>query len=144
MGAIVRGLAAAMLLAAVPPQAQPPPTAAVGTAQIRGSVRGASDDAPIARARVTAIADVLPEARVTLSGADGKYSLTDLPAGSYTVTVSRTGFAAQTWGQGRSFTGTPIVLASAQQALSIDFALVSGASIVGRVLDEDGTVLAGA
>ena len=141
-----RGLVAAILISAPPLQArqQPPAQPAPSWSQIRGIVRNAADDAPIARARVIATADVLPEARVTLSGADGRYTLTDLPAGSYTVSVTRTGYAPQTWGHGRSLAGTPIGLGSGQQLPAIDFALVQGATIVGRVMDEDGSPLAGA
>jgi len=141
-----RGLVAAILISAPPLQArqQPPAQPAPSSSQIRGIVRNAADDAPIARARVIATADVLPEARVTLSGADGRYTLTDLPAGSYTVSVTRTGYAPQTWGHGRSLAGTPIGLGSGQQLPAIDFALVQGATIVGRVMDEDGSPLAGA
>ena len=141
-----RGLVAAILISAPPLQArqQPPAQPAPSSSQIRGIVRNAADDAPIARARVMATADALPEARVTLSGADGRYTLADLPAGSYTVSVTRTGYAPQTWGQGRSLAGTPIGLGSGQQLPAIDFALVQGATIVGRVMDEDGSPLAGA
>jgi hypothetical protein len=137
-----RGLVATILISAPPLQARQQP--APSSSQIRGIVRNAADDAPIARARVIATADVLPEARVTLSGADGRYTLAGLPAGSYTVSVTRTGYAPQTWGQGRSLSGTPIGLGSGQQLPAIDFALVQGATIVGRVMDEDGSPLAGA
>ena len=123
--------------------AQPAAQAVTGTAEIRGTVR-TTDDKPIGRARVMAAADVLPEPRVAISGADGKYAITDLPAGSYTVTVTRTGYATQAWGQARTMTGTPIALASAQQAANIDFSLVVGGSITGRILDEDGSPFAGA
>jgi len=141
-----RGLIAAILIATPSLQArqQPPAQPAPSTSQIRGTVRSGPDDAPIARARVMATADVLPEPRVTLSGADGKYALADLPAGSYIVSVTRTGYAPQTWGQARSLTGTPIGLGSGQQLASVDFTLVAGASIVGRILDEDGSPFAGA
>src|SRR5262249_57035655 len=118
--------------------------AAAGTAEIRGVVRNASDDKPIGRARVSVAADILPEPRVVISGADGGYAITNLPAGSYTVTVTRTGYAPQTWGQARSLTGTPVVLASAQHAANVDFSLVEGGSIAGRILDEDGSPFGGA
>jgi len=118
--------------------------AAAGTAEIRGVVRNASDDKPIGRARVSVAADILPEPRVVISGADGGYAITNLPAGSYTVTVTRTGYAPQTWGQARSLTGMPVVLASAQHAANTDFSLVEGGSVVGRILDEDGSAFGGA
>ena len=57
---------------AAPAQAAPSPA---GTAQIRGVIKSSSDESAIGRARVIAAADVLPEPRVTISGADGKYTL---------------------------------------------------------------------
>jgi hypothetical protein len=127
-----------------PPAPAQAPAPAVGTAQISGVIKNASDDSPIARARVSAAADVLPQPRVTLSGADGKYSLTDLPAGSYTISVARTGYARQAYSQGHSITSTPIALASGQPMRNVDFALVPGGFIAGRVFDEDGSPFAGA
>ena len=126
---------------ATPAQAPAPPP---GTAHITGVVKNANDDSPVARARVSAAADILPEPRVTLSEADGRYSLADLPAGSYTVSVTRTGYAPQTYSKGRSITPTRIAVTDAQRAANIDFALVPGGFISGRILDEDGSPFAGA
>jgi hypothetical protein len=141
-----RGLAGWVLVAAIAacptPGAQGQPAAQPG--QIRGRVTNASTEAPLARARVTATADALPEPRVTITGADGRYTLADLPPGAYTVSVTRTGFAPQTWGQGRTLAGTPVAVATGQPASTVDFALVPGGSIAGRILDEDGTPFAGA
>jgi hypothetical protein len=142
-----RGLAGWLLLAAIaacPPPVASAQTPAATTGEIRGIVRHASTDAPLGRARVIAAGVVLPEPRVTITGADGRYTLADLPPGAYTVSVTRTGFAPQTWGQGRSITGTPVAVAAGQPVTAIDFALVPGGSIVGRILDEDGTPFAGA
>jgi hypothetical protein len=131
------------------PPSQPPPTtpprdsAATGTAQIRGVIRSTSDDRPLTRARVSVISDALPEPRVAISGADGRYAITDLPPGSYIVSATRSGYAPQTYGQGRVVTGTPVVLADGQQ-IAIDLPMTPGGFIVGRILDEDGTPFAGA
>jgi hypothetical protein len=126
---------------AAPVQAAPP---AAGTAQISGVIKSSSDDSAVGRARVIAASDALPEARVTISAADGKYALTELPAGSYTVTVTRTGYAPQVYATGRATVSTPIVVANAQHVANVDFALVPGGFIAGRILDEDGTPFAGA
>ena len=133
-------------LPAQPPSTTQPPSpaaAATGTAQIRGLIRSTSDDRPLSRARVSVVSDVLPEPRVAISGADGRYAITDLPAGSYIVSATRSGYAPQTYGQGRTLTGVPVVLAEAQQA-AIDLPLTPGGFISGRILDEDGTPFAGA
>ena len=125
-------------------QAAAPTSPAAATAQISGTVRNAADDKPLARARVLAVSPGLPEPRVTISGADGKYTIADLPAGAYTVTATRSGFAPLTYGQARTITGTPVPLTGGQRATSIDFPLVAGGVIVGRILDEDGAPFAGA
>jgi hypothetical protein len=134
---------AASLAAGTITATQAPAPAAPDLAQIAGAVRSAADDAPIARARVVAVA-ADAEPHVALSGADGKYVLADLPAGSYTLTVTRTGYAPHTYGQGRTLAGTPVVLAPAQRLANVDVALVPGGHISGRILDEDGTPFAGA
>jgi hypothetical protein len=144
--------AALLVLVAAGAAAQPPkpapagqsPVPLAGTARISGIVKNASDDTPIGRARVSASADALPEPRVALSEANGQYALNDLPAGSYTITVTRTGFAPQTYALGRSINATPIVVTAGQAVPRIDFALVPGGSINGRILDEDGSPFAGA
>jgi Carboxypeptidase regulatory-like domain len=115
-----------------------------GTARISGIVKSAADDAPLARARVMATSPALPEPRVAITGADGKYAITDLPAGTYTLTATRTGFVSSRYGQGRAMTGTPVAVTNGQQLAGIDLALVAGGVIAGRILDEDGAPFAGA
>ena len=126
------------------PAGQPAPAPPPATAQIAGIIKNSADDVPVARARVSATAEVLPEPRVVLSGPDGKYALGDLPAGTYTLSVTRTGFVPQTYSTGRAILPSPITLTAGQQAGAIDFALVPGGYIAGRILDEDGTPFAGA
>jgi Carboxypeptidase regulatory-like domain len=148
-------LGAALVLVAAGASAQPPPATPPatpgqspiplgGAGSISGIVKNANDDAPIGRARVSVAADALPEPRVTLSEANGRYSLIDLPAGSYTITVTHTGFAPQIYASGRSINATPIVVGKGQAIPGIDFALVPGGSIAGRIFDEDGSPFAGA
>jgi hypothetical protein len=140
--AVGAGIAAAQTPAQTRPQAAPATPS--GTAQIGGVIKSAADDKPLARARVVAIADVLPEPRAVITDPDGKYLFPDLPAGAYIITATRTGYAPQTYGQGRTATGTPVTVTSTQQLAGIDMALAPGGLIVGRILDEDGTPFAGA
>ncbi|HVD93792.1 MAG TPA: carboxypeptidase-like regulatory domain-containing protein [Vicinamibacterales bacterium] len=145
---IARGLTEAMMIAILTQtQTQPPrsgQTPVAGAAQISGLVKSAAGDAPIGRARVSAMSDALPEARVTISRADGTYAITDLPAGNYTISVTRTGFAPQAYGQARAQAGTPIAVGAGEHVRGIDVALVPAGSISGRIMDEDGTPFAGA
>ena len=122
-------------------QARPP---APGGARISGTVKNAADDAPLSRARVVAQTTPASDPHVALTGADGKYVIADLPPGSYTISVTRSGYAAQTYGSARQPDGLPVPIAAGQTATTIDFALVSARAITGRILDEDGTPFAGA
>jgi protocatechuate 3,4-dioxygenase beta subunit len=145
MTLVLVAVAAAHLAAAQSRPAAPTPQApSVATARISGAVKNAGDDAPLARARVMAVSPGLSEPRVTLTGADGKYTIPDLPAGAYTITATRTGFAPYSYGQGRTVTGTPVSVTGGQQLTGIDLPLVAGGVIAGRILDEDGAPFAGA
>lgn len=141
--AVAQLAAGAQAKPATPPPVAPGPPAA-GTAQISGTVRNAADDKPLSRARVLAVSPGLPEPRVTISGADGKYTIADLPAGAYTVTATHSGFAPLTYGEARTITGTPVSVTTGQRVTGLDFPLVAGGVIVGRILDEDGAPFAGA
>src|SRR5204863_4311386 len=71
-------------------------------------------------------------------------SFGDLPAGRYSVSVSRNGYVALQFGQQRPFeSGKPLELANGQTADKIDFALPRGGVIAGRITDEVGEPLAG-
>jgi hypothetical protein len=144
MPTVLAGLLACGLLAQSGSAAPQPPASAIGAAQISGTVRSADDDKPLARARVVASADVLHEPRATITNGDGTYTLSDLPAGAYTVSATRTGYAAQVYGQGRTSAGTPVTLVAGQKTGNIDMRLAPGGVIAGRILDEDGSPFAGA
>src|SRR4051794_19592391 len=110
-------------------QTRPPAAAAApplaGTARISGTVKNAADDAPLARARVMAVSQTTPDPHVAITGSDGKYTFSDLPAGAYTVTATRTGFAPFTFGQVRSIGGTAVRVTTGQQTAGIDLPLVA-------------------
>lgn len=144
VGAVIALFAAD--IAALEQLPQPPvrPAAPVATGSIAGAVRSAADAAPVARARIIASSPALAQPRVTLSGADGRYAIPALPAGTYTVTATRTGYATQTFGSGRGTASAGVTVTDGQAVVGIDFALIRAGAIAGRILDEDGTPLAGA
>ena len=79
-----------------------------------------------------------------LTDDNGIFDFTELPAGRYTLTVSKSGFVALSYGQRRPLqAGTPLQLADGQQLKDIDFQLPRGSVIGGRVLDEDGDAMPG-
>jgi hypothetical protein len=117
---------------------------------IRGRVVLADTGAPVRRAEVQA-QGLLQDARstpngrrpyVALTDVDGRFELRDLPAGSWTVRVSKTGLVTRQYGQrAPSGPGESIVLAEGQQ-FTADFALMRGGVITGRVFDDAGDPIA--
>jgi len=104
----------------------------------------ADDRRPLARARVTVSSPALPEARVVITGPDGRYEFGNLPAGPYSVTVRRTGFASQRFGDRRSAGSATVPVADGQRVTGIDIALLPAGVIAGQILDEDNQPFAGA
>lgn len=136
------------------PQTRPPakPTGApatqkappVATGSIAGLVMDAESRAPLARARVTLTSPALSEPRVALSGRDGAYVFRTLPAGAYSVVVTRTGYAPRQYGERRTAAPMTVAVATGQSVTGIDVALQRAGVIVGQILDEDNVPFAGA
>ncbi len=84
-----------------PPRDQRP-VAKTGTATIRGRVLAGDTGRPLRRVRITVSAPELAgNNRTASTDADGRYELTELPAGQYTVTVNRSGYLTLRYGQRR-------------------------------------------
>jgi carboxypeptidase family protein len=112
--------------------------------RITGRVVAADNGRPVKRARVFVSAIELPGGRGMLTDDNGVFDFTELPAGRYTLTVSKTGFVALSYGQRRPLqAGTPLQLTEDQQLKGIQFQLPRGSVIGGRVLDEDGDAMPG-
>src|SRR3954470_3418316 len=124
---------------AQPKDVPPPPSG-----RITGRVLAADNGRPVKRARVFVSSVELPGGRGMLTDDNGLFDLTELPAGRYTLTVSKSGFVALSYGQRRPLqAGTPLQLADGQQLKGIGFQLPRGSVIGGRVLDEDGEAMPG-
>jgi protocatechuate 3,4-dioxygenase beta subunit len=122
------------------PKDTPPPPAG----RITGRVLAADNGRPVKRARVFATAAELPGGRGMLTDDSGGFDLTELPAGRYSLSVSKSGFVALSYGQRRPLqAGTPLQLADGQQMKGIEFQLPRGSVVSGRVLDEDGDAMPG-
>ena len=131
-----------------PPRAQLPTrdgaAVATGTARIRGRVVAADNGNPLRRATIRISAAELRVNRSVNTDAEGRYEFTELPAGRYSVFVSRNGYVSLQFGQRRPFeTGRPLDVSSAQIVEKIDFALPRGGVIAGRVTDELGEPISG-
>jgi hypothetical protein len=112
--------------------------------RIAGRVLTADTGRPVSRARVLINAAEVPGGRGTTTDADGTYEFTELPAGRYSVNVSKTGFISLSYGQRRPLqAGTPLQLGDGQQLGGIDFRLPRGSVIAGHVMDESGDPMPG-
>src|SRR5262245_23335667 len=127
-----------------PPRDPRGPTV-TGTAVIRGRIFASDTGRPLRRARVQVNAPELAgEERMTSTNADGRYEIKDLPAGRYTVTVTRSGYLRLSYGQRRPYEqGKPLQVADRQSVENVDFTLPRMSLITGRVLDEANEPIAG-
>jgi hypothetical protein len=116
-----------------------------GTSVMRGIIVTADNGAPIRRAQVRVVSPEVRESRVTTTDTQGRFEIKELPAGRYTMTVSKAGFVTLQYGQRRpSESGTPIELADAQSLDKLSVALPRGSVLGGRIVDEFGEPVANA
>jgi hypothetical protein len=125
-----------------PAQTQDAPPPPMG--RITGRVIASDNGRPVKRARVFVTAVELPGGRGMMTDDQGIFDISELPAGRYTLTVSKTGFVSLSYGQRRPLqAGTPLQLNDGQTLKGIEFQLPRGSVIGGRVLDEDGEAMPG-
>lgn len=136
-----RGIALCVVfvLAGGSTEAQQPATNATGTATIRGRVVAAQTGAPIRGADVRLSGVTFRNAE---AGEDGRFEITGLPAGRYTLQAVKVGFAIANSSPinidpGRSFTVTD------GQTVTRDIMLQRGGVITGRIVDEAGDPVTG-
>jgi 5-hydroxyisourate hydrolase-like protein (transthyretin family) len=110
-----------------------------GNAKITGRVVSAETGGPIRRAQVRLTSRDARVTRQTLTDNDGRYELGSLAAGRYRLYVSKSGYVALEYGQGRAFeTGKPLDIVEGQVLDRLDFSLPRGSVITGRITDEYG------
>ncbi len=133
------------------------PTPPVGTATITGRVVAAETGQPLARATVTASPSASTAQRGSEPGGlrgpgmsrnqrlaartddQGRYTIANVPAGEYTLTARRAGFVDTGFGQLTSRTPPRAVLVGENGTVrAIDFQLLRGGVIIGRVTTETG------
>jgi hypothetical protein len=128
-------------------QRTPPRDATVekkGTAIVRGKIVNA-EGRPLRRVQLRLSGEAIPEGRTASTNGQGRFEITELPAGRYTLNASRAGYLGLSYGQSRpGEQGRPIELADAQVFPNADFTLQHTALISGHVFDEAGEPLAGA
>ncbi len=115
-----------------------------GTAIVRGKIVNA-EGRPLRRVQLRLSGEAIPEGRTASTNGLGRFEITELPAGRYTLNASRAGYLGLSFGQSRpGEQGRPIELADAQVFATADFVLQHTALISGHVFDEAGEPLAGA
>lgn len=113
------------------------------TGTVRGRVIDGHTAAPLRRVQVRISSNELQESRVVITDAQGRYEVTDLPAGRYNVSASKGGYVLLVFGQKRPFEpGRPIELHAGEVLEKIDFGLPRGAAVDGRIVDEVGEPVA--
>lgn len=131
------------------PAGEPVPAGAtsrtnLATGSLAGAIVSSTDRAPLARARVILTSQVLTEPRVTIAGVNGAYRFDRLPAGSYSLTASASGYAPQEYGARRAAPAAAVPLNDGQAITGIDIALQPAGVIAGQIRDEDGRPFVGA
>jgi uncharacterized protein (DUF2141 family) len=82
--------------------------------------------------------------RSTVTDDSGRFSFTDLPAGSFTVTASKAAYVTTAYGTaGSGGAGTAVTLTAGQHVTTITIVLPRGAVITGTVKDQNGEAAPG-
>lgn len=142
-------IALAVLSLALPAQTQAPtpapPVPTTGTASIAGTVVNDEERAaPVRRAVVTMSGQGLVPSRSAITDDDGRFLIERLPAGRFTVSVSRASFVTSIYGAKRpGKPGTPVAIAAGQRVTGLSVKIWRGAVIAGVVRTEDGQPAAG-
>ena len=127
------------------------PVPEVGTATLSGRVVSTETGLPLRRATVSAMSTRPPtpprrgeffapqrpfSAR---TDEDGRFQIRELPAGEYTLTARRAGYVDQSYGQvAQNAPGRRVSVAEGAAVGPLQFSLVRGGVITGRVVDESG------
>jgi hypothetical protein len=112
--------------------------ATIGTGSLSGIVVD-DEDRPVRRAVVTLTGDQLRPSRGAITDDEGRFTLTGLPAGRFTLTVARGAYVSSAYGAKRpGRPGTGIVLSAGQAVTDLSVRLWRGAVVAGVVRDERG------
>ena len=115
----------------------PPPPANADLASLSGAVTNSVTGAPVLRAHVSIRSSGGSEQQYgAVTNGEGKFTMTQLPPGHYTVTVERTGFVMPQNRAGTSF--TDVKLSQGDKKENFSLTLVPTGAIGGRVLDAAG------
>jgi hypothetical protein len=136
-------IAAALLLAALvaqapqsPPRDLPVAVKTPPTAEVSGRVIS-TDKQPLRRAIVRLSSATLLAPRVVRTDLEGRYTFANLPAGRFTLRVTKAGYLALDYGQRRPFEqGRRLELRAGEKLRGVDVTLPRAAAISGTILDD--------
>lgn len=113
-----------------------------GSARIAGTVKDQTG-APVRRATVTISGDMRLD-RMTVTDEEGRFALTDLPSGRFTITAKKAGYPQVSHGAKRPHRpGAGLFLQEGEQATGLNLVLARGAALTGTVYDELGVPMPG-
>ena len=117
----------------------------VPKATLRGHVYARATGAPLKRAQLTLVPASRPADRVeTSTDEQGAYEFQNVERGSYTLRCSRNGYVRAFYGQkGPNQPPVRLTVRPGQELKHLDFQLIRGGVISGRVLDAEGEPLSG-
>ena len=120
-----------------------PPT--TGTGSVTGRVvTDETDPTPVRRAVVSLTGDGLRPSRGAITDDEGRFRIATLPAGRFTLTVSRASFITSAYGARRAGrAGTAIVVRDGEAVNDLVVRLWRGAAVAGVIRDETGTPVEG-
>jgi len=116
-----------------------------GTSSVAGVVVTDEDQPrPVRRAIVTLSGTALRPTRGAITDDEGRFTLENLPAGLFTLTVSRASFITSAYGARRpGRPGTAIAVGEGQHVDRLVVTLWRGAAIAGAITDENGAPVSG-
>src|SRR5579864_1083551 len=118
--------------------AMPQPATSGGNYRIAGTVVSKLDGHPLSRARITARDAKDPQKFASVvTGEDGKFEFTAVPAGKYDLSGAKRGFIAAAYDQHEQFS-TAIVTGAGLDTEDLVLRLAPTAIISGKILDESG------
>ncbi|HEX5069475.1 MAG TPA: carboxypeptidase regulatory-like domain-containing protein [Vicinamibacterales bacterium] len=117
----------------------------VGTAAVSGIVVTDEEPGqPVRRAIVVLAGDGLRPTRSAITDDEGRFGFADLPAGKFTITVSRASFVTSMYGAKRAGRpGVPLVIGDGARVANVAVRLWRGAALAGTLRDEWGAPVAG-
>lgn len=117
------------------------PQSTAATGSLSGTVISAEGDRPLTRATVTVVGGDPRVTRSVFTDEQGRFIVTALGAGEYSLTATRASYLSTIYGQkqpGSGRLGTPLRLAAGQILTRLVVPLARGGAINGTIRDETG------